>query len=135
MSSSDPARVARALYEAYNAHDAAAASLLYRADGEHREVAQGRVVQGRDAIEENLRHFASAFPDVHWEPHDTVAGDSSVAITYELTGTLRGPLGPLEPAGQALRISGCHVLQLRDGLIAVSEDYWDAATFMRQMRS
>jgi steroid delta-isomerase-like uncharacterized protein len=129
------AEVAATLYCAYNRHDAASAAALYTADGEHREIAQGRSIEGRAAIEENLRHFLAAFPDARWEMRTRVEGASAVAITYELSGTLRGPLGPLEPRGQELRIAGCHVVALRDGEIALSEDYWDAATFMRQMRA
>jgi ketosteroid isomerase-like protein len=34
---------------------------------------------------------------------------------------------------QAISLRGVHMLQVRDGLIRRSEDYWDAATFQRQL--
>jgi ketosteroid isomerase-like protein len=44
-------------------------------------------------------------------------------------------MGPVAPRGQKISLRGVHVLDLRDGLITRSEDYWDAASFQRQLNN
>jgi ketosteroid isomerase-like protein len=44
-------------------------------------------------------------------------------------------MGPVASRGQKISLRGVHVLNLRDGLIQRSEDYWDAATFQRQLNN
>jgi hypothetical protein len=43
-------------------------------------------------------------------------------------------MGPFEPAGQRLDLEGMHLLEVGAEGITSSADYWDAATFARQMR-
>ena len=64
-----------------------------------------------------------------------VTGGDGAAVAYLLTGTLQGRLGPFEPAGQRLELRGVHVLKAKAGAIDLCEDYWDAGTFGRQMRT
>lgn len=121
------------LHSAYNRHDARAAVVLYTADGEHEDVAGGAPRRGREAIAEGLHRFLRSVPDAHWETIDIVAeGDREVA-RYVLTGTLRGDMGPFRATGQRIALRGVHVLDLEAGAIARCEDYWDAATFARQV--
>jgi steroid delta-isomerase-like uncharacterized protein len=125
-----------ALSSAYNDHDAVAASALYSDDGEHHEIAQGSVRRGRQVLRESLTGFLQAFADAHREVEGAAVDSRWSAAPYRLTGTLAAPLGPFEPNGQALDIRGVLVVQLDgDGrLITASSDYWDSATFIRQMR-
>jgi steroid delta-isomerase-like uncharacterized protein len=121
------------LYQAYNGHDPDAAAALYAADGEHEDVAHGRPRRGDQAIAEGLRRFLAAVPDARWETSDRiVAGDRAVA-RYVLSGTLQGDLGPFRARGQRIVLRGVQVLELRSGRIARSEDFWDGATFERQL--
>jgi predicted ester cyclase len=122
------------LYEAYNHHDPLAAARLYDTGARHEEIAQGGSRQGPEAIADGLRHFFHWFPDAHWEPQTHITDPGGpVAIAYLLTATLQAPMGPLVARGQRLSLRGAHVLHLRGDLIRGSEDYWDAATFHRQM--
>jgi steroid delta-isomerase-like uncharacterized protein len=123
------------LYEAYNRHDAAGAAALYAAGATHGDVAQDRVVEGPEAIAQGLRRFFAAFPDARWSAEHVLANGDHATASYRLTGTLRGRLGPFEPAGQRLALRGVHVVQTGvDGRIASSVDYWDGAVFAGQMR-
>jgi steroid delta-isomerase-like uncharacterized protein len=128
--------IASMLYDAYNRHDPAAVAQLYSADGAHEDIAQGRPKTGRDEIAAGLSKFLGWFPDARWEPQSTILGaDEREAVTYLLTGTLQAQMGPVAPRGQRISLRGAHVLQLRDGLIKRSEDYWDAASFQRQLNN
>jgi steroid delta-isomerase-like uncharacterized protein len=128
--------VAGRLYDAYNRHDPAAVAQLYAADGTHEDIAQGRPKTGPDEIAAGLGKFFGWFPDPHWEPQVVILGaDGREAATYLLTATLQAQMGPVAPRGQSISLRGAHFLDLRGGLIKRSEDYWDAASFQRQLNN
>jgi steroid delta-isomerase-like uncharacterized protein len=131
---SDAAALARRLYEAYNDHDAQAAGALYADDGEHAEMATGQERRGPAAIADGLASLLAAFPDARWEERTLIADGAQAAVCYVLTGTLQEQFGPFESAGQRLELPGVHVLFADGDRIARCEDYWDAASFGRQMR-
>lgn len=125
------------LLDAYNEHDARAASALYRPDGKHHEIAHGSVRSGHRALEDSLTAFLRTFPDAHWEIRGAALDTPLAAVSYRLTGVLAAPLGPFEPRGQRLDLRGVMVAlaEPNDARIARTEDYWDSATFARQMRA
>ncbi|GAA2326714.1 ester cyclase [Streptomyces kunmingensis] len=124
------------LYAAYNRHDPTAAGHLYGAHATHDEIAQGGSRQGPEAIAEGLRHFFHWFPDAYGEPLTQIADPSGrVAVTYRLTATLHEPMGAIAARHQPLSLRGVHVLHLARNEIRGSEDYWDVATFHRQMKN
>jgi steroid delta-isomerase-like uncharacterized protein len=123
------------LLAAYNDHDARAASMLYRPDGEHHEVANGSTRSGREDLRASLEVFLRAFPDAHWAIEATAVDSPRSVVTYRLTGALTAALGPFEARGQRLDIRGVMVaLTDPEAMIARTEDYWDSSTFVRQMR-
>jgi steroid delta-isomerase-like uncharacterized protein len=126
-------RLLERLYAAYEAHDASRAADLYLPSGLHREVATGRVSRGPDEIAGSLAYFFSAFADATWHVEVQIDQGQNAAAAYRLTGTLTGPLGPLEPRGQLLDLRGVHFLHAKDDRIASLDDYWDALSFQRQM--
>ena len=122
------------LYQAYNAHDTAAVAALYAAEATHEDIAQGKPKRGPDEIAAGLGRFVGWFPDARWTPqHHAIGGAGVAAVSYLLTATLKGQFGPIAPRDQAISLRGVHMLQVRDGLIRRSEDYWDSATFQRQL--
>lgn len=127
--------VVSALYEAYNAHDTAAVAALYAPTGRHVDAASGNERSGGGAIAKGLSTMLTAFPDAHWYELKRVCNGDRAAITYILTGTLSSPFGPFEPAGQRLELRGVHVIDIGPDGIELSEDYWDSATFGRQMKA
>jgi steroid delta-isomerase-like uncharacterized protein len=120
-------------YAAYNRHDVDAVGGLYAEQAVHHEVAQCRHGEGRDAIVGGLRHFLGAFPDARWEVTRQFVDGDGAAVSYRLTGTLATPLGPFDTPGRALDLEGVHLFECADGAITATADYWDAATFARQM--
>jgi hypothetical protein len=75
------------------------------------------------------------FPDAVWESENPYLRGDGAAVPYTLRGTLRSPLGPYEPREQTLELRGIHLLEFANGMIRRTSDYWDAATFDRQMRA
>lgn len=128
------AEVVTAFYAAYAGRDARAAAALYADGGTHEEIATGKSSAGRSEIEQGLASFLGAFPDAEWETGEPFLREDGAAIPYTLRGTLAGRLGPFEGAGQRLELRGVHILEIRNGQITSSADYWDGSTFARQMR-
>jgi len=127
-------RVIERLYQAYNAHDAAAVAALYAAEATHEDIAQGKPKRGPDEIAAGLTRFFGWFPDACWTPQHQAIGENSIAaVSYLLAATLKSQFGPIAPRDQAISLRGVHMLQVREGFICRSEDYWDAATFQRQL--
>ena len=127
--------VLQALYEAYNAGDAAAAASLYAEDGTHVDIAAGKPKSGRAAIAKGLEGFFAAFPDARWTADVLAAADGHAFGRYVLTGSLHQDMWSFEARGQRLELAGVHVIECKDGQIVKSEDYWDAGTFQRQMNT
>lgn len=124
------------LFEAYNRHDTSAVARLYGADAKHEDVATGHSKHGASAIAEGLRRFVQWFPDARWDPLLQFADQHDrSAITYRLVATLQRPMGRVAARGQRISLRGVLVLELNDGLIGCSTDYWDAATFQRQLNT
>jgi len=122
------------LYAAYNRHDPAAVADLYSATGTHEDIADGRPRRGPEAIAAGLQRFFTWFPDAHWETEFQISdGSGRAAITYQLTATLQARMGNIVPCGQRIALRGVQVLQIDNGQIGKSADYWDAATFQRQI--
>lgn len=123
------------LLAAYAARDAHAAATLYATDGSHREAATGQKRIGVHDIEAGLAHFMSCFPDAIWTTTHLIVEGNTAAVAYVLTGTLSARLGPFSPNGQRLELEGVHLVEVGDGLIRATVDYWDTGTFARQMGS
>jgi steroid delta-isomerase-like uncharacterized protein len=126
--------IASELYRAYNSHDTAAVAQLYAEDASHVDVAHGRPKLGPSEISEGLGKFFHWFPEAAWDVAQIISADSDhVAVTYTLKASLQAAMGPVEAHGQKISLRGVQVLTLRDGKIQRSEDYWDAATFQKQL--
>jgi steroid delta-isomerase-like uncharacterized protein len=121
------------LLAAYNRHDAGAAAVLYAEYARHVEMSSGRSQQGPEAIAGGLEYLLRAFPDAAWAVRDVIAGEGRTAVRYTLSGSLQADFGPYPARGQQLRLPGVLVVESHGDRIGHAEDYWDAATFARQL--
>ncbi|MBZ9653458.1 nuclear transport factor 2 family protein [Phyllobacterium lublinensis] len=122
------------LYAAYNSHDLPSVAELYASDATHEDVAHGSPKYGVKAIVDGLQRFLSWFPDAQWQTGTAVVDHNGLtAVPYLLTASLQNQMGRIEPKGQRILLRGVLVLHLNDGRIQRSEDYWDSATFQKQL--
>ena len=120
-----------AFYQAYNAHDAAAAAALYAPDCWHEEVAFGKRRAGRDDVASGLDGFFRFMPDAAWRERDRLASGSSVVVFYDMIGHVR-PRGAAAAAPVSIALPGVHVFELGPEGIRGTRDYWNADDFKRQ---
>jgi steroid delta-isomerase-like uncharacterized protein len=121
------------LLAAYNAHDTGAVAACYKPDGQHEDVATGHPKRGPIAIREGLELFLRAFPDAHWTVAGHLCDDTRSVAWYTLVASLLADFGPFEARGQQVTLRGVLVVAHDNQLIVKSSDYWDLATFRRQV--
>ncbi|KPH64065.1 ester cyclase [Novosphingobium sp. ST904] len=122
-----------ALLDAYNRHDVETVASLYTADGTHEDMAPNKSKVGAAAIAAGLSTFFGWFPDAHWTPRKLIDGRTASALTYLLEATLTTDMFGVKAHGQKIHLQGALILHFSGKLIRRSEDYWDAATFKRQV--
>ncbi len=49
------------------------------------------------------------------------------------SGTLRSSLGDFAPTGKSYYVRYCSVMRVKDGMVVEGRDYYDSATFVRQL--
>ncbi len=118
--------IARQLYAAYDDHDAETIQRLYHDDATHDEIAQLRTKRGAGEIAAGMRKLFGWLPDVRWQIGSIVGQEGTVAVAYEMRATAPGN-------GGSVALRGVQLITMDAGRIRHSEDYWDAATFQRQI--
>ncbi|HZN72975.1 MAG TPA: nuclear transport factor 2 family protein [Micromonosporaceae bacterium] len=98
---------------------------------------QGEVT-GRDQIIEWWRPFLEGFSELAWEPlRELEAGNTAIDEGWfggVNTGTLHLPTGDqLPPTGKRIRVRGCDIATVQDGLIVEHHFYYDQMDFLGQL--
>jgi ketosteroid isomerase-like protein len=80
--------------------------------------------------------FFATFPDQHLDNHPYkvffTAGDWTCSIAH-FTGTMRGPMGNIQPTGKSFEVDFCTVAHWDNGQITDEYLFYDLATFMKQI--
>jgi steroid delta-isomerase-like uncharacterized protein len=123
-------------FAAENAHDVGATLETYTDDVVWDDVTHPLCpVRGKRAAAEMYSGILEAIPDVHLQSVRRFrAADGSVVVDEAvLTGHVHGSWAGVEGGGAPVRIRMLHVFELRDGLIARENTWFDAAAVMRQV--
>lgn len=127
----------RALYDAYNRRDWAAALARIADACEWQNVATGWTYHSAAEVVQGMRRFTTAFPDLRVEVTRVIQQGDAVAFEWHGRGTLTAPLhrpeGWYAPTGQSFAQDGCCVAEVRAGQVARCRDYFDGQTLLRQL--
>jgi steroid delta-isomerase-like uncharacterized protein len=136
MSNEAILNTARALIDAFNAHDLNIweRSLADDFVGEY-PMARGLGKAQARAFNES---FLVAFPDLSFTLHKAIANGESVALHWTGGGTQNGPLQTttgqtIPPTGKRGTISGMFLVDVKDGKIVRERTYWDELELMSQL--
>ena len=93
---------------------------------------------GREAFQQAIQAYATAFPGFAIEIKQTVEEGDRVAVEGLWTGTNTGPMampdGSSMPAtGKPVTAPFAAIFTLKDGKVAAHSEYWDHAGFMAQL--
>ncbi len=122
------------LLAAWNAHDPQRLAALYAEDAVvDVRIASNQVFRGPDEVAAWAAGTFAAVPDLRFEIGRAFVAGDLVALEWVYTGTYTGQLPGLPPgAGQALRVPGATVFELRDGKIVRETLYYDLYLFLIQ---
>jgi hydroxyacylglutathione hydrolase len=130
----DAETVARAYFEAIDAHDLQAAVVLWATGG--REHVRGQVdVSAPEGVQRFIGGLLNAVPDLRIEILATTSEGDRCGVQWRLTGTFAGPdsFNGIAPTGDRVELEGVDLLCVRDGLIQSNDAYSDSMTFARQV--
>ena len=80
---------------------------------------------------EFIKGERAAFPDLHYILEDCVVSGDRLVLRWSATGTQRGTYGPIKPAGRAVRWSGIHIFEVRNGVL---DRYWVESSSLDRLR-
>ena len=134
MATSDVERVLEDWATAWSSHDTAKVLALFTDDCVYEDVTFGMVNHGK----EELRAFAdgsfAAVPDFTIALTARFVAGNWAAMEWVMSGTHKGDFPGMPATGKRFSaIRGATVVELQGGKIHRNSDYWDAATFMKQV--
>jgi steroid delta-isomerase-like uncharacterized protein len=109
---------------AWTARDPAALAATHAPEGVVDSPTGGHL-KGRDEIERVYRVWLTAFPDIAWQPEETVIDGDRAVVLAKIVGTHAGAFFGLPAAGRHIDIQVAIVLTVEDGLVATERRIYD----------
>lgn len=134
MASSDLERLLEGWAAGWSSHETEKLLALFTDDCVYEDVTFGVVTRGK----EELRAFANgafaAVPDIAFQLTSRFATDHSGGFEWVMSGTHKGDFPGLPGTGRRFAsIRGATIVEFQGRKIRRCSDYWDAATFMKQV--
>jgi steroid delta-isomerase-like uncharacterized protein len=106
---------------------------LFTDDCVYEDATMGVVNRGRDELRGFARGIFEAFPDFAIDLTSRFVAGGYAGMEWAMAGTHRGDLPGLPATGQRFSLRGATVVELRGDRIKRLTDYWDMATFLKQV--
>jgi steroid delta-isomerase-like uncharacterized protein len=126
-------RLVHELYTAWSLHQPERIDLIFTDDAVYEDVAGGQIVRGKEAIKQLLRAAYAWAPDFRVAMKSLIVADDIAATEWVSEGIQTGPIGELPASGNSFQLRGASILNFQNGKIAKVTDYYDMATFLRQL--
>src|SRR5687768_1145681 len=126
-----PASVARAIFDAVNAHDLDALTSLY-ADSIDERMPDRRITSPAE-LRAYMAELFTAMPDVRFDIHTLAEEGEHVIAYWTITGTHEGPFEGLKPTGTRLEVEGFERMTIRDGKLVENRVVFDRTSFGQQL--
>lgn len=124
----------REYFAAWNAHDVEKIASFFTDDLAYEHVPRGETYRSKDQLKAWVKASFDAIPDFKLDITSLFASGDLLACEWVMTGTDTHPLSPDAPAtGKSFSVRGTTIAQMKDGKIQREADYWDLATFLRQL--
>jgi len=107
---------------------------LFADDCVFEDVTFGVVARGKEELRSFVLRAFAAVPDFKYRLTSRLADGQWAAIEWVMSGTQKGELPGMPATGKRFSSArGSSILELEAGKIRRQSDYWDAATFMKQV--
>jgi len=117
----------------WNSNDVDRIETLFTSDAVHEDITSGVKLHGVSAIRDLFSDTWQAIPDVRVEVKGIISQGESVAWEWTLTATHTGDFPDLPATGRPFSIDGVSVIRIVVGKILSQGDYYDQASFLRQV--
>src|ERR1700752_226726 len=132
MSQAEDTLVAR-WARAWSTQDISLFLSLFAEDAFYCDIALDKAFRGREAIKAFFEGTFKTFPDFRMEIEQCAVTGGAAAVECVMSGTFLGASFGVPPTGKAFRVQGCCFMRTVDGRIVEHRDYWNPATFDRQV--
>jgi steroid delta-isomerase-like uncharacterized protein len=119
---------------AWTSNDPEKVIALFADDCVFEGVTFGVVARGKEGIRSFAKRAFAAVPDFKYGVTSRFATNRWAVIEWVMSGTHRGDLPSMPATGKRFSsVRGTTTLDLEAGKVRRESDYWDAATFMKQV--
>jgi steroid delta-isomerase-like uncharacterized protein len=106
---------------------------LFTDDCVYEDVTMGVVDHGKSEVANFYTLVFGAFPDFKMELTSHFMADNCAGAEWRMTGTHQGNLPGLPATNKPFSIQGATVFELQDNKFSRCSDYWDMASFLKQI--
>jgi steroid delta-isomerase-like uncharacterized protein len=117
----------------WSAHDMTRLLTLFTDDVVYEDVTMGAVNHGKAELRAFGEGFFVGFPDVTFEVTSRFVCGTSGGLEWVMRGTHRGDLPGMPATGKRMEVRGASIVEFVDRRIRRCSDYWDMATFLKQL--
>src|SRR2546423_9878206 len=119
--------------EGWSNHDMEAVASVFTDDCIYEDVALGVVNRGKEELKAFGNGFIAGVPDLRLEVTSRFASEDRAATEWTMTGTHTGDLPGMPASGRTFSLRGVSTFELRGDRLFRCRDYWDLATFQKQL--
>lgn len=107
---------------------------LFADDCVYEDITQGVGTRGKEELRSFVNRAFAAIPDFKYGVTSRFAARQWAVIEWVMSGTHTGDFPRMPATGKRFAsVRGASILELEAGKIRRESDYWDAATFMKQV--
>jgi steroid delta-isomerase-like uncharacterized protein len=117
----------------WSSHDVERLLGIFTDDCIYEDVTLGVVNHGKAELATFARGFFTAFPDLYVEPRSRIDAGERASVEWSMSGTNEGDLMGNPPTHNFFVLRGMSAFELQGEKIRRCSDYWDIATFFKQL--
>ena len=129
--------IVRKWHESWDMRDPDRGATVIADNCQFEDIARHEPQIGPDAYKNDYYRWREAFPDGECKVVNVIVDGDWAVVEFVNRGTHTGPLrsslGTFEPTGRKVEVRYCSVMRVADGKVVEGRDYYDSATFLRQL--
>jgi len=119
--------------EGWSSHDMERVASVFTDDCIYEDVALGVVNRGKEELKAFGNGFIEGVPDLKVDVTSRFATAEMAAVEWTMSGTHTGDLPGMPATGRSFSLRGASVFRIRADRLMRCNDYWDLATFQKQL--
>ena len=96
--------------------------------------AAGEIFSRPEGVEQFMREFLTAFPDLEHIIEDEIAEVDQVVVRFSAHGTHKGPWREYAPSGKRIHYSGVTIARIENGMVVEHHTWWDRQELIEQIQ-